>query len=129
MSEFELEVPYVKDRIIRFADQSFTAQVDHGGTGLVLSGRARKAGDGVHCNFIDCVVVPAGASIGLHRHECDNEELYVIVSGSGVITVETQEHPVQQGDIILNPPGGAHGLRNDSLEDLKLVVVEYPARS
>lgn len=113
-------------RIIRFSNQPFRAQVDHGGVGTVLASRARRLGEGVNCNFIDCVVIPPGATIGVHTHERDNEELYIVLSGRGVMTIEDQEHDVFEGDVIVNPPGGAHGLRNCGDADIRLVVIEYP---
>lgn len=115
-------------RIIHFADQVFREQQDHGGIGLVQSSRAIQRSDGLNGNFIDCVRVPAGASIGMHTHQADNEELYIILAGSGTMLVEDTQKAVGPGDVIINPPGGTHGLRNDSEEDLTLIVVEYPAR-
>jgi mannose-6-phosphate isomerase-like protein (cupin superfamily) len=116
----------MQTRIINFSSQQFCAQIDHGGVGMVLASRARRLGEGVNCNFIDCVVVPPGATIGVHTHESDNEELYIMLSGRGIMMIENQEHDVSEGDVIVNPPGGTHGLRNCGETDIRLVVVEYP---
>jgi mannose-6-phosphate isomerase-like protein (cupin superfamily) len=113
-------------RIVRFGEQSLQPHVAHDGVGHVLARRARKHGDGVNCNFIDCVVVPAGATIGVHTHALDNEEIYVVLAGHGVMTIEHEERAVGPGDVNINPPGGTHGLRNTGAADLRLVVIEYP---
>jgi mannose-6-phosphate isomerase-like protein (cupin superfamily) len=99
--------------------------VDHGGQGMVLAQRAARKADGLNCHFIDCAVVPPGSSIGIHTHSLDNEEVYVILKGKGVMTIEDSEHDVQQGDVIVNPPGGTHGLRNSGDQNIELVVIEY----
>lgn len=117
----------MRDNIIRFRDQDLRAQVDHGGVGMVFANRAGRKADGLNCHFIDCVVVPPGSSIGLHTHSHDNEELYVILKGRGIMTIEDDDRDVEPGDVIINPPGGTHGLRNPGKEDIELVVIEYAA--
>lgn len=115
-----------EQRILRFAEQKFEDQIAHEGKGHIRACRARQGHDGVHCNFIDCVIVPPGTSIGVHTHMADNEELYVVLSGTGIMTVGTEESAVGPGDVIINPPGGTHGLRNTGPQEIRLIVVEYP---
>jgi mannose-6-phosphate isomerase-like protein (cupin superfamily) len=74
------------------------------------------------------VRVPAGADIGLHTHAPDNEEMYIIVSGVGRMHVDGQEFIVGAGDVIVNRPGGSHGLVNVGETTLDLVVVEVATR-
>lgn len=47
-----------------------------------------------------------------HVHERLTEH-YVVLSGSGVIELDDEEHAVGPGDVILIPPGVAHALRGD----------------
>jgi mannose-6-phosphate isomerase-like protein (cupin superfamily) len=117
----------VHSQIFRFREKEFRTQVDHGGQGKVLAKRAARQADGLNCHFIDCVVVPPGSSIGIHSHAFDNEEVYVILKGTGVMTIEGVDHEVQRGDIIVNKPGGTHGLRNSGDEEIELIVIEYAA--
>jgi mannose-6-phosphate isomerase-like protein (cupin superfamily) len=119
----------VDSQIFRFREKEFRAQVDHGGLGKVLAKRAARRADGLNCHFIDCVVMPPGASIGIHSHAFDNEEVYIILKGKGVMTIEGVEHEVDQGDIIVNKPGGTHGLRNPGPGEIELIVIEYAANS
>jgi mannose-6-phosphate isomerase-like protein (cupin superfamily) len=70
----------------------------------------------VHC------LLPPGASIGYHRHEI-LEECYVIMHGSGRMTVDGETAEVSAGDAIPNALGGSHGLYNHTKDDLELFLV------
>jgi uncharacterized cupin superfamily protein len=73
--------------------------------------------------FINYTILPPGTSIGVHRHGND-EELYVILEGQGLMEVDGEKKEVKAGDIILNKPYGEHGLTNNSFADLKVLVFE-----
>lgn len=100
----------------------------HGGVGVVdhvqLLSDADFAGP---VRFVNHTVLPPGASIGSHRHG-DDEELYVVLSGTGRMTVDGTDFPVAAGDVVVNQPDGTHGLVNDSSTDLALLVVEVGLR-
>lgn len=96
----------------------------HGGVGAldwigVLGGDDLK---GRHLNFVHDDILPPGVSIGVHRHERD-EEYYYVVSGRGVMTLDGEQFEVESGDITAVYPGGAHGLENNADEDLRIIVV------
>ncbi len=112
--------------VYRNADAEFRVLNAHDGDGEVLS--ARVADDKAHhgLNFIDMTEVPAGHSIGIHTHDMDNEEIYVVLSGIGLMTIEDRTVEVKTGDVVVNPPGGTHGLRNPGPDVLKIVVLEIP---
>ncbi len=99
-------------------------QSAHGGAGMVRVARLLDAAtvDGA-CNFIDLAVVPPGCSIGRHRHAPEEEEYYLVLSGSGTMWRDGEEFEVAEGDLIRNRPGGAHGLVNGGATDLRLFVV------
>ncbi len=61
-------------------------------------------------------------SIGLHRHD-DEEEVYYILSGKGVVTDDGKEHQVGPGDAVLTGGGGSHSIRNSEEEPLDFVAV------
>jgi mannose-6-phosphate isomerase-like protein (cupin superfamily) len=106
-----------------FADALFEAVVAHDGQGRISAARvvAGRAGGGAE--FIDLVVVPPGGTIGEHTHGAD-EETYVIVHGSGTMTVDGTSLVVGPGDVVVNRAGGTHGLRNTGVDPLRLVVVD-----
>lgn len=74
--------------------------------------------------FFYYMELPPGTSIGYHTHQETNEEMYVIIEGRGVMTVNGEEREVQPGDVLLNKPGWSHGLENRSDAVLKVLVYE-----
>ena len=68
---------------------------------------------------IGLTTVHPGSSIGVHPH-ADNEEVYLILSGHGVATIDGREQRVRPGDVMVNHPGNTHGLRNDSQDELRI---------
>ena len=95
----------------------------HGGRGAVdwtdvLSGPHIE---GRRLNFVHDDILKPGVSIGVHEHEGD-EEYYYIVSGTGIMTLDGERHPVGAGDIAAVFSGGSHGLENDSESDMRIIV-------
>ena len=80
------------------------------------------------CNFVDYAVLPPGTSIGIHTHG-DDEEIYVVLEGHGVMHLDGAEFAVGPGSLVKNRVGGTHGLRNDGDTPLRLLVVEIAARA
>ena len=97
----------------------------HHGEGLIRFARLASAGDlAGPCNFIDYAELPPGASIGRHRHASDEEELYLVLEGSGRMWRDGEAFPVRAGDLVRNRPGGEHGLENTADVPLRLFVLE-----
>lgn len=96
----------------------------HGGHGLIDFHRvwSHEAFAGP-CNFVDYAVLPPGASIGVHTHG-DDEEIYLVLEGQGVMHLDGDEFRVGPGSVIKNRRFGRHGLRNDGDSPLRLFVVE-----
>lgn len=98
--------------------------------------------------FFHEVTVPPGAVEGTHRH-IGSEELYYIVSGTGLAyiddgddpstdgyplverhvygldPVKCRELPVKPGSVLFTKSGGVHGIRNPGAEPLKFVAFLY----
>lgn len=66
-----------------------------------------------------------GTSIGYHKHAV-NEEVYAIISGSGVYCEENVEVPAKAGDIFLCRMGNSHGIKNTGAD--KLVIAAAIAK-
>lgn len=64
--------------------------------------------------------IPAGVSIGEHRHD-DNEEIYYLQSGKGVLIFDGIEYEMLPGDTSLCGVGHSHGFL--ATEDCVLIVV------
>jgi mannose-6-phosphate isomerase-like protein (cupin superfamily) len=111
------------DRQYKFEDCAFERVRAHGGAREISFARVLKRARG-SIRFIDLSVLGPGADIGCHTHAADNEELYVVVSGKGLMMLDGQEFEVGPGHVIVNRPGGTHGLRNIGDEELRIVVIE-----
>ena len=68
------------------------------------------------------LTVHVGASIGIHKHE-NEDELFVILSGSGLLDDGTQKTPISAGDSILTGNGAEHAVINTGNIDMEIVAV------
>ncbi len=95
----------------------------HGGRGEVLFREVWGSRDfQTNFEYLCHVLLPPGTSVGYHRHEIV-DEAYMIMNGSGRMTVDEETAEVVRGDAIPNNMGGAHGIFNHTDEDLELFVV------
>ena len=101
----------------------------HGGEGNAkLVGVFDKPDFQSGLNFIHYTTLPPLVSIGLHTHGND-EEVYIVLEGSGVMETDGQKIKVKKGDVILNPPFGTHSLINTSTNnELKILVFSADCR-
>jgi mannose-6-phosphate isomerase-like protein (cupin superfamily) len=71
------------------------------------------------------VTLPAGASQTLRSQE-EAEQAYVVVRGSGSMSVAGDTQQVAEGDMILVPPATEHSLSNDGEAELACVSIQSP---
>ncbi len=69
---------------------------------------------------------PGGGGRTSHRHE--QPELYYVIEGTGLLTIDGQESVVTSGSAVFIPGNAAHCLRNNSATMLKLLYV-FPTNS
>jgi mannose-6-phosphate isomerase-like protein (cupin superfamily) len=61
-----------------------------------------------------------GSAIGYHlQHE---DEIYYVLSGRGLMTIDGKEFEVGPGDAVLTRPGSSHGLKQIGKEDLVIII-------
>ncbi len=74
------------------------------------------------------LTLPPGASIGTHQHDHE-DEVYLILSGTGILSDGATETRVTAGEAILTGRGGSHAVRNDGTEALEIAafIATYPA--
>jgi len=67
----------------------------------------------------------AGAATTPHHHAV-TEEIYYILSGTAVMTIEQESRPVEAGDAIAIPPGLQHTIRNTGTDELVFLCTCAP---
>ncbi len=74
------------------------------------------------CSFVE--LKPGKKAWPYHLHY-GNDELFLIIKGSGIIRYDDQEYSVSQGDVIYTPPGDgtAHQIINSSDETLQYYAI------
>lgn len=71
--------------------------------------------------FIHDNVIEPGATIGEHVHRGE-EELYIVLEGSGRMIVDGEQVPVGPGDACLTRDGHSHGMINGD-EPMRMLVI------
>ena len=78
-------------------------------------------------SYVDHLVLPPGASEGLHRHT-GVEEVYYVINGDGEVTVAGETTTIRKGDAVplqLNDP---HAFRNTGTADLEFMILGIAAQ-
>ena len=81
--------------------------------------------------------IPPGRTAFPYHFHYVNEEMFLVLEGTGKIRMPDGTHPLKPGDLVCCPPGpdGAHQISNDGAVPLKYLalstsqdpeVVEYP---
>ncbi|MBI4475502.1 MAG: cupin domain-containing protein [Acidobacteria bacterium] len=97
---------------------------DHGGKGTIEFRRLLSRSEfATSIDFVDFTIVPPGCVIGLHEHS-GNEEIYFVVSGSPLITVDDEQRRLQCGSIAVVRSGQKHGLHNDTERNVEIFVIQ-----
>ncbi len=100
-----------------------TCGPSHQGKGEIGAYQVWKAPDfQTNFGFLGHALLPPGTSVGYHRHDTI-EECYIVVNGSGRMTMDDETEEVFPGDVILNRLGGSHGIYNHTPEELELLVL------
>lgn len=78
----------------------------------------------VNQSLAEAIVAPKSTT---RRHyHLESEEIYHIISGCGKMGLGDEEFEVVKGDTILIPPGVAHHLVNDGVEELRVLCCCSP---
>ena len=70
-------------------------------------------------------VLKPGSAIGYHEQQDD--EIYYVLSGRGVMKLDGKDVEVGPGTAILTRPGSSHGLKQVGNEDL-IILINYEAK-
>ncbi|MBS1826439.1 MAG: cupin domain-containing protein [Acidobacteria bacterium] len=106
-------------------DKKLLRPVDrmHGGTGTVRYRRALPP-EVFYTNwsYVDHVVIPAGASLGMHRHE-GVEEFFYVMDGEATAKLGSESAPLRKWDALPVFLNEAHAIENRSTADVELMIV------
>jgi len=64
---------------------------------------------------------------GIGYHEQKEDEVYYVLSGKGVMTLDDKPVDVGPGTAVLTRPGSSHGLKQAGSEDL-VIMIAYEAK-
>jgi mannose-6-phosphate isomerase-like protein (cupin superfamily) len=59
---------------------------------------------------------------GIGYHEQKEDEIYYVLSGRGVMTIDGKSFDVAPGTAVLTRPGSSHGLKQVGTEDLVIMI-------
>ena len=59
---------------------------------------------------------------GIGYHEQKEDEIYYVLSGRGMMTVDGKSFEVTPGTAVLTRPGSSHGLKQSGTEDLVILI-------
>ena len=110
--------------IQRDAEVAKTEPGPHQGPGQTVGHVFFAGTPNLHFSFRKRVLKP-GSGIGYHeQHE---DEVYYVLSGRGVMTLDDKPYDVTPGTAILTRTGSSHGLKQVGGEDL-VVVITYETK-
>jgi mannose-6-phosphate isomerase-like protein (cupin superfamily) len=78
--------------------------------------------------FYDAYCLLPGQAQKVHAHE-GSDKVYYVLSGTGHFTVGDEEQDLAEGHAVIARAGDPHGVRNDTQEDLILLVTMAPRPS
>jgi mannose-6-phosphate isomerase-like protein (cupin superfamily) len=101
------------------ADVAATEPGTHNGGGETVGYSFFKTTPNLHLVFRKRALKP-GSGIGYHEQKED--EIYYVLSGRGIMTIDGHAFDVKPGDAILTRPGSSHGLKQTGSDDLVILI-------
>ena len=78
--------------------------------------------------FYDAYCLLPGQSQKVHAHE-GSDKVYYVLRGTGRFTVGEEERDLGKGDAVIARAGDPHGVRNETQDELVLLVTMAPRPS
>jgi mannose-6-phosphate isomerase-like protein (cupin superfamily) len=101
------------------ADVAVNEAGTHKGGGETIGYSFFKKAPGLKLVFRKRALKP-GSAIGYHeQHE---DEIYYVLSGKGIMTIDGKSFEVTPGTAVLTRPGSSHGLKQTGADDLVIMI-------
>jgi uncharacterized cupin superfamily protein len=79
---------------------------------------------------LNVVDIPPGEGIPEHHElDRDQEEVFVVLSGSPTMVIDGEDHPTREGTFVRVAPAPLRTLRNDGSEVASVLIVSAPTSS
>src|SRR5829696_3302220 len=78
--------------------------------------------------FYDAYCLLPGQSQKVHAHE-GSDKVYYVLQGTGRFTVGEEERELGEGSAVIARAGDSHGVRNETQENLVILVTMAPRPS
>jgi mannose-6-phosphate isomerase-like protein (cupin superfamily) len=75
--------------------------------------------------FCDLYCLKPGQDQRIHSH-AESDKIYFVLRGRGLFHIGSEERELGTGEAVVARPGEPHGVRNESAEDLVLLVFMTP---
>ena len=75
--------------------------------------------------FFDIYCLKPGQDQRVHAH-AESDKIYLVLRGKGMFHIAGEERELVSGETVVARPNEAHGVRNNSPEDLVLLVFMTP---
>ena len=100
----------------------------HGGLGTSMYRRALDPSVFLtNWSYVDHLVLPPGASEGMHRHT-GVEEVYYVINGDGEASVGNETSAIHKGDAVPLQLSDPHAFRNTGNTDLEFMILGIAAQ-
>jgi mannose-6-phosphate isomerase-like protein (cupin superfamily) len=115
-----LQAPAPRNSVVeRDADVAKEEPGTHNGGGQTVGYSFFAKAPGLKLVFRKRALKP-GSGIGYHEQKED--EIYYVISGRGMMTLDGKSFEVGPGTAILTRPGSSHGLKQIGTEDLVILI-------
>lgn len=108
-----------KNPVVRYLDGSETIPCPYGNTTRIVTG-----GEGGVAN-VHLVRVSDGTS---HSHS-GYDEVYYVLSGTGVVSIDGEDYDLRPGAVAVIPAGLDHNISADKGKELEFIIFGTPAMS
>jgi uncharacterized cupin superfamily protein len=85
---------------------------------------------GVHAFGLNVVEIPPGEAIPEHDERArDQEEVFLVLSGSPTLVIDGEEHPAREGTFARLDPEHRRTVRNDGGSTASVLIASAPCSS